>query len=526
MAQGDGIFSTLPENFFSPLVWSNRRHYAALLVLYYRLFQENARGIERALVIREFASYFVLHEASLVEEADTSGAELSTELLDREPPDTGLPFETADAETPAETSEEATDGGGRTNERTLAGAFLRRLIAAGWLSDETLPDYSRIINITPYARPFFEALARVEEGLRTEYESHVVAVYSLLYNDAVADNGHYAVLNAHSATVALIDSLKILSGSIKAHYERFTQEAVSSALKNKAAETEAGPPDEQDAAGSVISNILHLHYDLYAGEILDGAYKRLKTSDNLSRYRPRIIKKVAELLANEQWLDASARKLSRNNAQPIEESRRRLEVMLNDIRDTLRAVDPLLEDIDRRNMLYARSSTERVKALLEPDSTIAGKIAALAREISGRADDESAMFTHHLHRVKTVARESLYRRHKHEPAQFAQKAAPPDKEAMNRAENEFIERMRRQLNVNKIREWLDERGGTEKLLSPAALITDEASFLRFIYTVLYAESRSSFAYEVQDAGREEGREGGGVKVSAYIVPDVIVRRKG
>jgi hypothetical protein len=439
------------------------------------------------------------------------------ETLNGEAPDDGLPFEAADAAPVAEAVEE----GGRANERALAAAFLRRLIAAGWLSDETLPDYSRIINITPHARPFFEALARVEEGLRTEYESHVVAIYSLLYNDAVADNGHYAVLNAHSATVALIDSLKILSGSIKAHYERFTEEAVSSALKNKAAES---VQSEEDAAGAVISNILHLHYDLYAGEILDGAYKRLKTSDNLSRYRPRIIKKVAELLANEQWLDASARKLSRNNAQPFEESRRRLEVMLNDIRDTLRAVDPLLEDIDRRNMLYARSSTERVKALLEPDSTIAGKIAALAREISARAD--AAMFTHHLHRIKTVARESLYRRHRHDPAQFTRKAAPHDSEAMDRAENELFERMRRQLNTGKIREWLDEHGGTEKLLSPAALITDEESFLRFIYTVLYAESRPSFAYEIQEVEeKREGRENGGVRVSAYIVPDVIVRRK-
>jgi hypothetical protein len=517
MAHGDGVFSTLPENFFSPLVWSNRRHYAALLVLYYRLFQENARGLERALVVREFAAYFALHEASLVEEADTPGADtLAEEPLNGDAPDDSLPLEAADAALPEEAE------GGRANERTLAAAFLRRLIAAGWLSDETLPDYSRIINITPYARPFFEALARVDEGLRTEYESHVVAVYSLLYNDAVADNGHYAVLNAHSATVALIDSLKILSGSIKAHYERFTEEAVSSALKDKAAE--AGQ-SEEDTAGAVISNILHLHYDLYAGEILDGAYKRLKTSDNLSRYRPRIIKKVAELLANEQWLDASARKLSRNNAQPFEESRRRLEVMLNDIRDTLRAVDPLLEDIDRRNMLYARGSTERVKALLEPDSTIAGKIASLAREISGRADDEAAMFAHHLHRIKTVARESLYRRHRHEPAQFTRKAAPRDSEAMDRAENSFLERMRRQLNTGKIREWLDEHGGTEKLLSPAALVTDEESFLRFIYTVLYAESRPSFAYEIQDAGSDGKRESGGVKVSAYIVPDVIVRRK-
>jgi hypothetical protein len=88
--------------------------------------------------------------------------------------------------------------------------------------------------------------------------------------------------------------------------------------------------------------------------------------------RLRIIKKVGELLADEKWLAESARKLSRNNFLLQEDNRRRLQSMLEDIRDTLRAVDPLLEDIDRRNMPYARSSAERVKTLLEPDSTLAG----------------------------------------------------------------------------------------------------------------------------------------------------------
>jgi hypothetical protein len=101
----------------------------------------------------------------------------------------------------------------------------------------------------------------------------VVAIYSLLCGDAVEENGHYAVLNAHGSTQTLIDSLKVLSQSIKGHYDRLTA----------------------DTASSDISGILHLHYDLYAADILDGAYKRLKTSDNLSRYRPKIIKKVGDL---------------------------------------------------------------------------------------------------------------------------------------------------------------------------------------------------------------------------------------
>ncbi|MDR2375239.1 MAG: DUF5716 family protein [Treponema sp.] len=506
MPAGSGLFSTLPAHFFSPLVGVNREHYGALLVLYYRLFQENARGLEREQVIRSFTEYLGLHRSTL---ADEGGDELSFAAETGDGGDDKTPeLDFDSAETDRSGTGEAETGDRKVGERALANLFLRRLIRTGWLSEETLSDYSRVINITPHGRPFFEALARVEEGLKTEYESHVVAIYSLLCGDAAAENGHYAVLNAHSSTQTLIDSLKVLSQSIKGHYDRLTADTAS--------------PD--------ISGILHLHYDLYAADILDGAYKRLKTSDNLSRYRPRIIKKVGDLLADEAWLNESARKLSRNNSLPQADNRRRLVAMLEDIRDTLRAVDPLLEDIDRRNMLYSRSSVERVKALLEPDSTIAGKLGVIIKELyrGNVKDGEDGpgelwhALAHRLHRVRTFARESLYHRYQRESAGFSREVSPVDREAMEREEAELLIRLGRQLGVKRIGEWLDDQGGSEGLLFAGDLVRDESSFIRFIYSVLYADSRPAFGYDIED--NEDG-DSAGLRAGGYVVPDVRLRRK-
>ncbi|MDR1108484.1 MAG: DUF5716 family protein [Spirochaetaceae bacterium] len=517
MPTGTGVFATLPDNFFSPLARVNREHYAALLVLYYRLFQENTRGLEREQVIRSFTEYLGRHRNTLADEGPEDFS------LQEEPEEGGensgnqpeLNFTASPEEPSSGAGEEAPAPSGApkgaVSDRALANLFLRRLMSAGWLTGETLSDYTRVINITPHGRPFFEALARVEEGLKTEYESHVVAIYSLLCGDAVEENGHYAVLNAHATTQTLIDSLKVLSQSIKNHYDRLTASA-----------------DAAQAAVN-ISDILHLHYDLYMGDVLDGAYKRLKTSDNLSRYRPKIIRKVGDLLANESWLTESARKLSRNNALSQEHNRQRIEAMLEEIRDTLRAMDPLLEDIDRRNMLYARSSKERVKALLEPDSTIAGKLGALIREIYIQGKDskdapETAEFhhklIHRLHHIRTFAPESLYRRYQREAADFSRLPSPADQEAMDRVEREFFFRLSRQLGVTRISEWLDEQGGSQRLLSPRDLVTDESSFIHFIYSVLYADSRPAFTYNIEDSGAAS------VAAGVYVVPDVILRRKG
>ncbi|AEF82984.1 Wadjet anti-phage system protein JetA family protein [Leadbettera azotonutricia] len=499
MPLGTGVFATLPENFFSPLARVNREHYANLLLIYYRLFQENARGIEREQVVRSFTDYLGLHRNTLADESPDAGDNTDSpdeavlpeaELLTPE-----LDFENR------EENKESTEHPAKSpflNDRALASRFLRKLINAGWLDEEILADYTKVINITPHGRPFLEALAKVDEGLKNEYESHVVAIYSLLCTDAITDNGHYAVRNAYVHTQALIDSLKVLSQSIKGYYDRIST----------------------DAAQFGISGILRLQYDEYAPQILDAAYKRLKTSDNLSRYRPKILEQVGDLLRNNAWLDTSARKLAVMKAQTQFECKRQLEDMLNEIRDTLNAVDPLLREIDHRNSLYSRSSTERIKVLLEPDSTIAGKIAALVKEIHVGNKGLYHRLAHRLHRIRAFAPESLYKRQKKEAPDFMQAVAPADRAALERDKELFMNRLLNQLGIKRISAWLDEHGGQERLLSSKDLVYDEASFVRFIYSVLYADSRQTFDYGIEDKPEYES-----IDAAGYGVPDLLLRKK-
>lgn len=482
MSAGTGVFDTLPDSFFSPLASPNRAHYAALLCIFFRLFQENAQGLERETVLSRFAEYLVRQEGRLAREEE---AETETSL----PPDES-------GEDPGATA--SAGSGAAEYSRFLAGAFLRKLIRHGWMAEETLPDYTRIVNIAPYAKPFFEALARVEEGLRSEYESHVVAVYSLLCTDAVSENGHYAVLNAHGATTALIDSLKVLSQSIKHHYDRFSVAATD----------------------APVSELLHLHYDVYMNEVLDGAYKRLKTSDNLSRYRPRILKQVGVLLSDETWLAETAAKMARLGSSTMEEGRRRLEFMLQEIRDVLKSLDPILEDIDRRNMLYSRSSIERVKALLEPDSTLPGKIALIVKAFRS-SRSLHARLAHRLHQIRALGPDSRYKRWLRENLRPDCGALPrAGLEELERAEAELRLRLERQLGPRKIRDWLDERGGRSGPLGAAALVSDTDSFIRLLYGALYADSpHRRFEYLLEEASP------GSVRAGGYLVPDIVLRRR-
>ena len=501
-----GVFSILPDNFFSILSSVNREHYAALLVLYYRLFQENTQGLERELVVREFMNYLALHQDILSEEDEGPGTEAQDEETGFNPPQEDLFIQTG---TPTAFTGRALP---RTaDERTLASRFLKRLISTGWLGDETLADFTRVINITAWGKPFMKALADIDGGLKTEYESHVVTVYSMLCGETIKKDGHHAVLKAHEECRSLIDSLKVLSQSIKGYYDNLNNEMI------------------RDKAASV----LHEHYDLYMGEVLDKAYKRLKTSDNVSRYRQGIFKQVAALLIDDKWLDESASKYMRilsggTYAVSRDDCRKRLISMLEEIRDDLKSVDPLEDEIDRRNAAYSRSSTEIIKAYVEPDSTVAGKIGLLIKAIQGdpkglyENGEVRSGIAHGIFRIGFLSPSTLAFRQKREEGEFSAASSKADLQALDQNESEFLERMKKRLSIKKINAWLDEQGGTERILIPEELINGEDSYIRFVYALLYGDSRNNFGYNIEED--EIITEPVSVKAADYVVPDVRFRK--
>jgi hypothetical protein len=327
----------------------------------------------------------------------------------------------------------------------------------------------------------------------------VVNVYSSLCGETVKENGHFMVLNAREEARSLIDSLKVLSQSIKGYYESLNAEAI----RSKAA------------------SALHEHYDLYMGEVLDKAYKRLKTSDNVSRYRQSIFKQIAELLHNDEWLNTSAGKYMRILPKSREECREKLISMLEEIRDDLKSVDPLEHEIDRRNAAYSRSSTEIIRAYIEPDSTIAGKIGLIIKAIQGGNNEVYSRISHGLYRIGFLSPSTLSLRRQRDEGDFSAVPSKADHEALNKREMEFINQMRRRLSLTKITAWLDKQGGNEKALIPAELINDEESYIHFVYALLYGDSRNNFGYAIEETGITASEP---VAAAGYMVPDIRFRK--
>jgi hypothetical protein len=331
-----------------------------------------------------------------------------------------------------------------------------------------------------------------------EYESHIVAVYSLICGEASSYNGHYTVLRAHDHTMRLLDSLKVLSQSIKRHFEIMHQ------------------------SSSEIPDILRAHYDDYVNEVIDAAYTRLKTNDNLSRYRPRIIEKINEFLADGDWMSSTAGKLqSILTIPPRLTAEMHLSRMLEDMRESLRAIDPVMDDIDRRNRQYSRISTEKIKNKLYSDSSISGKLISIAGSLhaGGIAPSES---NHHVYRFRSVSPDSSYNRWRGETSVQERESEPVfRKEDIDAIESEMRRKIGLQLNSGKIIEYLDSALGSREESSASEIVVDAPSFVRILYSAVYAEaSGKKFPFSVHWRNAETSADGG-----RFVFQDHSFRRK-
>lgn len=465
------VFARLPQTFFSPLASPNRRHYAELLLIYYRLFLEFSGGVERELVVARYVEYF-----TGLDPDDRPGTD------DRSTDDGEDDISNA-------AGDGNTDTAGTTDSRWYANHFLRRLIGFGWLDEEQQRDFRRFITMKAHARPFFEALDATDRGAEEEYESHIVAVYSSLSADAAESHGEHAVLNAYSHTRRLVESLRVLEQNIRTHVQALFS-------------------DDPE-----IPDILHRHYDVYMHEVVDRAYTRLKTSDNLSRYRPRIARAVRRFLDDRDWLQRTAERLAVIQRVDQATARARVQRMLTEIKDDLASIDPILESIDDRNRRYSRISTERIRARLHTDATIQGRIGSIVERIvaAWRSDDDVCTLA--MVRTRFLSDGSLYtnRARRIDVAALGRPVADVDAEAT--ADAEYRLRVAGQLNPRRVAEFVGakcRRPGES--VAGHELVSSVDDYVRLLYAAGYAERRSgSFPFRVEWGDGEDS-------VNGFVLP--------
>lgn len=127
----------------------------------------------------------------------------------------------------------------------------------------------------------------------------------------------------------------------------------------------------------------------YITNIVDKAYHRLLTSDNVSKFRPEIIQQLEERSHSEEYLEKAAAEIASIRETSVEEGRELTFRYLHEIIEAFRNIDNILQEINEKNTQYQRSAINRAKFLLAGNEDVRGQLKEILMGINEEINREN-----------------------------------------------------------------------------------------------------------------------------------------
>lgn len=310
------VFDVVGENFFKPLTGLYKNIYLDCLAIIYDSYRsELSYGIDREIIVSKLSDYFERLNISDIE-------------LDDEP-------------------EILRDS------RSKATTFLHKLKNFGWVEYEISNNRTAKIVMPDYAVTVVKTFLDISSPKEMEYQSEIAMIYSTLTNEELLDRPYPQVLRpVFERTHALFDGLKKLNTSIKKYIEAITADKTSE---------------------EIIDDFFKYH-----DEIGSKAYHRIKTEENISRFRNTIIGRLRDILNNSDTFEKTVKGYQNiENEIDYYTAQEEVKAQITAIIDSFRAYDDIVSEIDRKHSKYLKNAIERAKFLLLNTNNTEGKISTV-----------------------------------------------------------------------------------------------------------------------------------------------------
>ena len=231
--------------------------------------------------------------------------------------------------------------------RAVAFEFIRKLKNFGWIDEEIGKNYISRIYFNDYAITLLESFRKIVSEEEAEYQSIIQIIYSIAVNeDAYRQKPYENVLIGLRENIErLIRELKKLNTSIKKYIDKAT---------------------ENKEAAEIIEDYFTYHKDIGSK-----AYHRLKTSDNISRYRPQILDLLNRFTEDEDILSRTVRGyMEIQGEQDSVKAEAEIIGIVHYLKGELKNYDAIIQEIEEKNFRYINSAIERAKFLLSTDKNI------------------------------------------------------------------------------------------------------------------------------------------------------------
>lgn len=443
------LFKIIPDNFFSLLSSKNKALYAGAIIEAFKIYEEGSiLGIDKKIVVEVLTDYI---------EKQTD------EIL--------------------EMDEEDLDESSKPTSRDKANFILRRMEECGWIDLDVTNDYVEVLNFRDYAISVVEALLQIrpyfdeyEDVNQHEYRGYIYTIYSLVTNKNTTE---YGVLmdQIYRNTKLFIRELRKLDSRLKEY------------IKSIMTHTEI-----KDLMESLID---------YKVELADRAYHRLKTSDNVNKYRLEIVNKLESYLLDDLIMEQITNSY-RSRYHDEDEAYRRASRDINEIIDIFNALDDMITEIDVKNKTYINSTIGKIEFLLKDEDNVPGKISTILKYISdqnkkGKVDSAINMVQpiFKLKSIKSLNEGSLYTPRGTYLKPEAQRLLL-ENEDITDIRNAFFKEYETIYTQTRVLNFVNEHL-IDKKLQASSLIDEESTIedmLMVIYALIYTNSNEDEHYSV------------------------------
>ena len=310
------IFDVVGESFFKPLTSQFKILYLDCLTIIYDSYRsELSYGIDREILVSKLSDYFERSNISDIEFED------ETEIL--------------------------------KDSRMKATTFLRKLKDFGWVEYEISNNQMARVVMPDHAVTIVKTFLDISNPKEMEYQSEIAVIYSTLTNEELLERPYPQVLRpVFERTRALFDGLKKLNTSIKKYIEDITADKTS-------------------------EEIIH-DFFTYHDEIGSKAYHRIKTEENISRFRNTIIGRLRDIMNDPDTFEKTVKGYQNiENENDYYTAEEEVKAQITAIIDSFRSYDDIVSEIDKKHSKYLKNAVERAKFLLLNTNNTEGKISTI-----------------------------------------------------------------------------------------------------------------------------------------------------
>ncbi len=269
------------------------------------------------------------------------------------------------------------------NSKEKALSVLRRLKQCGWIFEEDGSQYEVLVNFTFYSIHIIKSLSELKENDELEYLGYIYMIYSALNSLDISTFSDILDQIYHNTNIVM-NKLKSLNANIKKYIQDLLNKKSINDLK------------------SIVEDL----FVDYKKNIIDQSYQRLKTSDNVSKYRPYIISKLNEICLDDEIIEKVVKQLlMKNKFQEPTSAKKDIYNKIDYVINSFKNFDEIISEIDRKNSKYIQMSVSKILFIVHNTYDLQGKITKILLSVNKNSDLNSIF---KLHPQKYLGKSSLY----------------------------------------------------------------------------------------------------------------------